>query len=336
MKKYLFLFLLFLASPLFAREFPLCIYGVSDPQDLGTLKEVGFSCVQTYQTEPEKLAALAQEAQKQGMKVVFYPNKILGTSYEKEAQAWPILAWYLVDEPDVHKWSRKRVKKAHEQAKKVFPQHDTALVIGQGITLVPFYDLTDVMMMDWYPVPHLKLTSFGDNVRYTKRGMEKKKRKDHALWGVVQIFDWKTYKQRRPDNDRIGRFPTEDEIRFMSFHGILNGATGLFYFTLSPGGKKTATQSPNLWKRVTAVTQQLHKLLPVLEEGILTDNPIFVADPLQIQTRLYDGKKYVFLLNTSDQEQGTPSEFLNDKYQLLYGSKTKTIPPYGVWVLKYP
>ena len=219
MKKYLFLGLLLLGSQLFAREFPLCIYGVSDPKDLGMLKESGFSCIQTYKSDPETLAALAKEAQKQGMKVVFDPSKILGTSYEQEARNWPILAWYLVDEPDVHKWSRKRVKKLHEQTKKAFPQHDTTLVIGQGITLVPFYDLTDVMMVDWYPVPHLKLTSFGDNVRYTKQGMKKRKRQDHALWGIVQFGRYPAFSACNFSNQKSVPLPTKHDLAvfFSSF-----------------------------------------------------------------------------------------------------------------------
>lgn len=95
--------------PLAAREFPLCLYGVSDPADLKQIKKAGFSCIQTYQTDPQKLEILAQTAQKYNLKVVFYPNQVIGSAYAQKAQQWPMLAWYLVDEPDVHRWSRKCV-----------------------------------------------------------------------------------------------------------------------------------------------------------------------------------------------------------------------------------
>ncbi len=184
-----------------AREFPLCLYGVSNPDDLNTIKKAGFSCIQSYVQDPQILEKLAHKAQQLGLKVVFYPNKVVGTLYEQKAQKWPMLAWYLVDEPDVHRWSREQVAQAHQTAKKVFSTQATALVIGQGRTRIPYYDIPDVMMMDWYPVPHLPLPSFGDNVRYTKEGMAQMKTPDHPLWGVVQIFDWKNFKQYRPDNE---------------------------------------------------------------------------------------------------------------------------------------
>ena len=198
--------------PVFIRAFPLCIYGVDNPTDVPLIKKAGFNCFQTYQQDPEKLVALAQAAQKQNMQVVFYPNRVMGSSYEKAAQTWPVLAWYLVDEPDVAKWSRQRVIGAIQAARDSFPTHSNALVIGQGETKISYYDLPDNLMMDWYPVPHLALTSFGDNVRWAKNGQQKHGAGTRPLWGVVQIFDWKEYKQHRPDNDRIGRFPTQEEI----------------------------------------------------------------------------------------------------------------------------
>lgn len=319
-----------------AREFPLCVYGVSTPESIKIVKDAGFTCFQSYKKDPSTLAKLVKEANKYHLKTVFYPDQIIGSAQAKTAQNWPMLAWYLVDEPERTKWSRNRVKQVHEQTKNVFPNQPTTLVIGKGLTFIPFYDLTDIMMVDWYPVPHLKLTSFGDNVSDTKRMMNKYGSGTHPLWGVVQIFDWKNYKQNRPDNDRIGRFPTEDEIRFMSYHGIFNGATGLFYFTLAPGGKMTAKESPDLWKRVTNVTKELNQLLPVLEDGIIVENPVVIDEPLLMQSRVYKGNVYMILLNTSDKEQDVPSALLEKYYKEIFGrKKTAKIPPYGVWVLKY-
>lgn len=335
-KLFFFLGMLLFTGICHAREFPLCAYGVSTPQRVRIAKKAGFTCFIGGAKTLEEYEDLVEEAKKQGMKTVFSPNLIIGSADEKKAQNWPMLAWYLVDEPDVHKWSRERVKEAHKKAKKAFPNHPTTLVIGRGTTLIPYYDLPDIMMVDWYPVPHRVLTSFGDNVRQTKKGMEKRGTGTHPLWGVVQMFDWKDYKQYRPDNDRIGRFPTEEEMRFMSYHGIFNGATGLFYYTLAPAGKVTATEYPNLWKRVTNVVQELKQLVPILEDGILVEGPVEVESPLAMQTRVYKGKVYIILINTSDMQQPVPSALLEKYYKEMFGrEKTSFIPPYGVWVLKY-
>ena len=103
-----------------AREFPLCVYGVSEPEQVKIVKDAGFTCFQSYQKKPEIVAALAKEANKYHLKTVFYPNDIIGSEQEKNAQSWPMLAWYLVDEPDVHKWTRRKVEKANQKAKKAF------------------------------------------------------------------------------------------------------------------------------------------------------------------------------------------------------------------------
>ena len=329
------LLMAFCILPLMAREFPLCLYGVTNPADLKTVKKAGFSCIQAYRSDPVQLEALAKEAKKLGLKVVFYPNKILGTPYEQKARNWPVLAWYLVDEPDVHRWSRERVQQAHQAAKQAFLNHPTALVIGQGRTAVPYYDIPDVMMMDWYPVPHLPLTSFGDNVRYTKEGLERAGMQDHPLWGVVQAFDWIHYEQYRPDNDRIGRFPTTQEIRFMSYDGILNGATGLFYYTFNHLKEPMPKSAPQYWERVKTVVKELAKFKKIIEKGTLVSNPADINLPLKMQTWQYKGNTYSVLLNASNGAVPVPDALLKKDYKPLYGTKkTKDVAAYDVWILK--
>ena len=164
--RFLILFFLALAVQATAHPFALCMYGVNKPEYVPVIKKAGFTCFQSYQKNPEKLAPLAEAAAKYGLQVMFHPQEVIDSEYQEEAQNWPVLAWYLVDEPDVWKAGRARVKESHQISKSVFPNHPTSLVIGQGKTAIPYYDLSDILMMDWYPVPHLALTSFGDNVRW--------------------------------------------------------------------------------------------------------------------------------------------------------------------------
>ncbi|MBR2081509.1 MAG: hypothetical protein IJ876_00605 [Elusimicrobiaceae bacterium] len=327
--------LLFFCSFAWAEEFPICMYGVNKPEDIPLIKQAGFTCIRTYSKDSEKLTAIAQTAKDNNIQLVIYSNQAVDTPCQEMAKDWPMLAWYLADEPDVHKLSRERVTEIHKKSKEIFPNHQTALVIGQGKTVVPYYDLSDILMVDWYPVPHLPLTSFGDNVRLAKEGQESAGVGNRPLWGVVQAFDWKEYQQYRPDNDRIGRFPTEAEIRFMSYDGILNGATGLFYYTFGTKDGTLASAHPDWWTRVVSVSQELNKLLPVLENGKIVENPFTVAGPLTAQTRLYKKYKYIILLNRSDKPVNVPKTLLKRNYQLLVGSeKFPQMPAYGAWVIK--
>lgn len=329
--------LLACSAAAYAGEFPLCMYGVNDPKDVPTVKQAGFSCFQTYRQEPELLEKLAAAARQEGMKTLFYPRRILeDKTFTEQARTWPVLAWYLVDEPDVAGWSRERVAQSHQAAKQAFPNHPTALVVGQGKTAVPFYDLSDVFMVDWYPVPHLPLTSLGDQVALAKAEIQKTDRPDKPLWAVVQLFDWKEYKQYRPDDDRIGRFPTQEELRFMSYDAIMNGATGLFYFIFTTNGKPLPSAAPEYWARLTPVSAELASLRPVLEGGKLVKNPVSKAGVLELKTWKYDGDKYTLVLNPTDISQPVPKKLLKKKYRPLFGMpKTEQIPAYGVWVLQY-
>ena len=155
------------------------------------------------------------------------------------------------------------------------------------------------------------------------------------MWGVVQIFNWKESKQYRPDNDRIGRFPTAEEIRFMSYDGIVNGASGLFYFTFNTKGKPLPTAQPEWWARVAKTTRELNKFLPVLEKGTLTENPVEVSAPLVMQTRQYKRHVYSILINRSDETVRVPEELLCKQYKMISGGpKSEQMPPFAVWVLK--
>ncbi len=336
MKKLLLLgCILVSAWPLRAGHFPLCMYGVDHPADLALLKKAGFTCIQSYQKEPEKLAPLARQAQKLGMQVVFHPQQVLGSAYQEQARNWPVLAWYIVDEPDVWQWSRARVQAEQDRVRQAFAAHSNALVIGQGRTTTPYYDLPDQLMVDWYPVPHLPLTSFGDQVRYAKAGQTAYAVADRPLWGVVQTFNWKEYKQHRPDEDRIGRFPTQAEIRFMSYDGILQGASGLFYFIFTSNGVPLPKANPAGWKSVQTVSKEIARLRPVLEQGTLVENPISLSTPLAAQTRQYGKYWYIFLLNRSEQAVPLPPALLSREYKkLFHKQKSAQMPAFEVWVLR--
>ena len=316
--------------------FPLCIYGITNPAEIKTVKKAGFDCIQTYRTNPPTLAVLAKEAKKHDLQVVFYPDKILGSAYEEQAQTWPVLAWYLADEPDVWNWSRARILEIYNKTKAAFPEHDTALVIGQGKTKTSFYDLPDALMVDWYPVPHLPLVSFGDQLALARQGMLQSGAGTNPLWGVVQIFDWKNYKQHRPDNDRIGRFPTEEEIRFMSYHGIVNGVNGLFYFIFNTANKTLPEAWPKHWEKISNVIRELSRFKAVLENGLAAENPVPIHAPLMAKSWTYQNRRYTVLINASGQAQPLPPLLLERKYKTLYGRKKADLMlPYQVLVFRY-
>lgn len=75
------------------------MYGVNSKEDITTVKKVGFNCFQTYKKDFATLSTLATLAKKEGLKAVFYTDEIISEDQIKQANTWPVLAWYLYDEP---------------------------------------------------------------------------------------------------------------------------------------------------------------------------------------------------------------------------------------------
>lgn len=317
-----------------AGAMPLCIYDVNSPKDVKTVKKAGFNCMQTYKQEPDVLSALAQAAEENSLKMLIYPDKLINSSELSNANKWPILALYLYDEPDVARLSWRDVKKLDAKAKKAFPGRQTAVVVGQGSHAENYCKSADILMVDWYPVPHLNLTSFGKQIEDAKKILSKNKMSDKPLWGVIQAFDWKDFKQYRPDDQRIGRFPEKDEMLFMAYHGLIRGINGVFFYTFTVNGKTLPEYSTEYWKRLQAVIKELNKTIPIFEEGEISPMPEKIPANILAQRRLYKGYYYDFLLNISDIQEPLPEEFKQKTYKALYRAKKEELAPHSVMILR--
>lgn len=330
-----------LSCSVYADDFILGMYGVNDPKDIAIIKEAGFNTVQTYKKDIETITALANEAKKQNIKIVVSPQEFFKIFNTKTALDLPVSAWYLSDEPDVNAVSRDTLNNINNKTKHFFPEYKTAFVIGQGKTEISFYDIADILMVDWYPVPHLKLESLGKQIALAKHELIKIGLKNKPLWAVIQIFDWKEYKQYRPDNDRIGRFPTKDEIRFMSYDAIFNGATGLFYFIYTSNDIPLPKSKPQNWQDIKEVVSEISKITKIINNAKEIETPQ-IYKPLQVKTYLYDNTTYMILINKHNKYVKIHKDFIKSNIKVLFNKQTKLkkiikksmLPPYSVWIFK--
>ncbi|MBR3628297.1 MAG: hypothetical protein IKN42_05580 [Elusimicrobia bacterium] len=340
------LLIIFLFNTFLFAEFTIGLYGIHKKEDIIKAKEAGFNCIHTYNKDPEKIKELADEAKKNEIKLVVYPNKIIENSkYQTEANSYPVKAWYLYDEPDVHNYSRQDLISLNNKIKKIYPDIQTTFVIGEGFTKVPYYDIADILMVDWYPVPHLPLESFGENVALAKQGLTMVGQDTKELWAVVQIFNWKEFAQYRKDNDRIGRFPKKEEVRFMSYDAIFNGATGLFYFTYYSNKKPLLEENPKYWAKVVEVIQEMSFVAEIIDNGKEIDNPVTIEAPLKAKSIEYGGIKYTFIINPTSKRQKIPNLFFDPKFDVMYEKSTNlkklarksntNFPPYTVFAFRY-
>ena len=327
-KKLLFTALLLCPLALNAGDFPLGLYSVNTVKDIKTVKKAGFDTIQTYNQNPQDLTALAQEAQKQGLKVLFYPDKLEGEFIEK-ARTWPVAAWYIYDEPGVHHLRYKILKDLDNRATAKFPKDKTTFVVGKGANIRAYADISDIIMVDWYPVPHLALTSLGQQIQDAKYYLAKNKVPDKPVWAVVQSFDWRNFKQHRPDDQRIGRFPTAAEMRFMAYHAITEGAEGIFFFHY-----QNPKQHKEEWEIISQVSKELAKIKPVFAQGTAANIPFTLPENFKAKAWLYKGYYYYLIVNTLDKQAELPQELNKKAYKALLGKKAKQAEPYGVYIFK--
>ncbi len=323
-------------------EFVLGIYNVTDEEDIPIIKQAGFNTIQTYKANPEFLSRLAKKAKEYDMKLLIYPNKIIDSEYENEARNYPIKAWYICDEPDIKHISREEMINRDNICKNTFPEHQTAFVISRGKTKIPYYDICDILMIDGYPVPSKPLESFGKKFAIAKQKLIEAGCPQKQLWAVVQIFDWKEIKLKKPR--KHGRFPTKEEIRFMSYDALFNGATGLFYFTYTIKGVPLSSSKPKEWEYISEIIQELSFIGKIIDSGKEVKNIVDVKEPLKAKTYKYEGVKYIIVENPTNEIQKLPKKFFNKKFEVLFEKSSnlediiskneRTLQPYQVIVFK--
>ena len=283
-----------------AKDFPLCFYGISGPQELSVLKRDGFNCFATYVQDPERLAGLAAEAKKLDLKMVAYPDRVIDSSYAKAAKSWPMLAWYLYDEPEVRKLPLAELEKLDKRVKDWSPKQKTVFVMGEGVASFTYGGVADALMVDWSPVPHLRLESVGEQVSMLKAGAAIKDaaRQDKPAWAVLQAFDWIGSPQRR--KPAVGGFPTFEQVRFMTYLSIARGAEGIFYFTYNGSDGIPLPARPERWGIYQRIAAELNALMPVFKKGKPGVLPPGLEANLASRAIRQGGKDYLILLNASE------------------------------------
>jgi hypothetical protein len=290
---------LMLACPLVAAagDFPLGFYGITAPQELAALRKAGFDTFHTYSHDPERLAALAAEAKKLKMKMVAYPDRVIGSAYEGAARRWPVSAWYLLDEPEVQKMPLEKLAALEARVKAWDARARTVFVMGNGLAAFTYGGVGDALMVDWYPVPHLKPESVGEQVAFVKAGaaIQDPARPDKPVWAVLQAFDWINYPQRR--KERVGGFPTFDQVRYMTYLALARGASGIFYFKYDGSDGIPLPARPERWSSYERMAAELNALRPALEKGKPGVVPAGLDPALVSRAIKKGGRSYLMLLN---------------------------------------
>ncbi|MBM3878974.1 MAG: hypothetical protein FJ387_04545 [Verrucomicrobia bacterium] len=337
--------------------YPVGVYGVRDTNQLPVLRAAGFNLVQGPATTPFLDAARAA-----GLRVLASPGTSAGPHFRAAVSRYdghPALwAWYVVDEPDLNQVPPGQVQAAHAYFKRIGARKPTALALMQGYESFHYANITDITMLDRYPVPWLPLANFGQHLRQARLALGPRK----PLVAVLQTFDWSLYPELMSERRDDFRPPTYAELRCMAYGALVERATGLFFYAYDDG-RWRLSEHPTAWQAVQAVVEEVNQRTPLfLAEHLWWPKRFVYEDPARrfnaalsssvelVWLRVRSGSaivpagEYILGVNTTAEAHrlhfalprptDLPIPVLAEERELApdQGRVTDEFPPYGVRV----
>jgi len=296
--------------------FPIGLYlGPTEDEHLERISKAGFNTILCYEYGArENPEAYMERAKKYGLKVIYAVNAFyegtayfpqkgksgleLAKDYVLKFRNHPaLLAWYINDELPVS--YIPKLTEMYELIKRLDPNHPQFQVLYQIPDLDLYYNCTDIMGVDPYPIPSSPISLVAEWTSSAVKAMSNAK----PVWVVPQIFDWSVY------NPNIKpREPTFEEKKNMFYQALINGAKGLIaysYFDLfRTTGRKEASKElfEKRWKEVCEIIAEIKKIVPAILEGEDLGKLKGIPENEGFQARgfLYKGNLYILTANTSN------------------------------------
>ena len=200
--------------------------------------------------------------------------------------------------------------RGHRALQALDPDHPLVIVQaprGKVAALVPYRPALDIAGVDIYPIAYPPGTHsdqkskgidvVGDVTRWIKQAAGTK-----PIWVTLQIA-WSGVIPTDSKPNIVPRFPSNDELRFMAYQAIVNGARGLVFF----GGHLTTVMSPadaqagwnwSFWQQaLEPLVRQLSSsaLAPALTAP-LTGGPKVVASTQDVELAVRQTQQFTYLL----------------------------------------
>lgn len=301
--------------------------------------------------------------------VGFYNKGLLTEGEEVVRQVWqkigetsPFADYSMAN---IEKFKSKELEKLH-QAYKLIKELDPNHPVWANHaprnsmeSLRKFSECADILGCDIYPVPmHPKLRhsdlmdqTIASVGAYTRRMQKIDPNK--PVWMVIQGFDWGMLQgdvyERSGSEQKGFRPPTLNEIRFMGFDCIVNGARGILFW-----GTHYVPRDMQLWTDLITFAKEIKSLHPVLSAEdttypvTVTQDEIFGSGDRGVLAliKMYQQKPWIILVNEWHEcgiryHINSPCLFPSQKYREFYtqtevevkdNTLTYGIEPHGVQV----
>lgn len=216
----------------------------------------GFNMIGPYQsnlpaTRAERKAYMDRCAQL-GIRVQYAVNSLIGSGHngargldmsdadklallKAEVIAFrdhpALLSWYINDEPDGQGRPPAILEAAYRTIHELDPYHPISIVFMMPSRAADFRHTMDIAMTDPYPIPGPADKVMNDLAAYSQAY-----RYEKSVWLVPQAFG---------GQEMWAREPTAQEIRLMTYMGLISGVKGIQYYVHAAGNINP--QSVSAW-----------------------------------------------------------------------------------------
>ena len=180
---------------------------------------------------------------------------------QRKSEAEDVLGWYLEDEPEGRSVSPRAIFAKRAALSRLGFRQPGVLVLNRTWRTGDYAGAVDVIMTDPYPIPFEPLSWLSENLDEIRAlvGGDTSKR----AWAVIQAFGW-NYGAAGASDANLGRDPTADEVRALTYLAVAHRAQGLFYYVYR-SGNFSLKERTELWQGLKATVAELREISPVIQ-----------------------------------------------------------------------
>ena len=313
--------------------FPFGIYLIDVKQsDLVLVNKTHLNFILPYKLMDKKTMDMIYKTQQGKIKVIYAINGINKVDFNKciylngdeenykqfidivnEFKDHPnLLGWYINDEMPYcyNKFLRNRTLSIHQ----LDPNHPSLSVLYLPGDFYPLMNTTDLMGLDNYPIGRDKIR----DILYYNDDAYKEILGTKLFISVIQIFDWAfLYRTNRGQPDFNLSFPpTLQEMKSMSWQGLVAGGKGILFYSLWEFVEQNKTTIVERWKEVIELTDEIWKYKDVIL-SIDKVNKIEYTNNYNVTFKQlkYNKTNYIVIVNLERRKEIFKIDLL-DKYKI--------------------
>ncbi|UII28647.1 carbohydrate binding domain-containing protein [Fulvivirga maritima] len=286
-------------------------------------KEVvhGMNLIGPYQdNQPEGLAqrkAYMDRCAELGIKVQYAVNSLIGSGHNgapgldmpKEEKIAllkseigtfkdhpALLSWYINDEPDGQGRPASILEEAYDVIHEVDPYHPVSIVFMMPSRAAEFENTMDIAMTDPYPIPKAP-----EEVLYNLNGYTDAYQYKKSVWMVPQAFGGQEMWEREP---------TANELRVMTYMGLISGAKGIQYYIRGEGNINP--QAVSAWSECSNMAVEVSQMASFLLSADLAPEAKVSDDRILTKAFKYQGNLLVIAVNKDNKPKSLDIDIEND------------------------